>query len=486
MTTTASSESAAVRAETPADAQRATPSWGTLLVLLTGIFITTLDFFIVNVAIPSTQSDLHTGPSEIQLIVAGFGVALGAGLITGGRLGDLYGRRRLFALGMGLFTLASAACGMAPTAGFLVGGRVAQGLAAALLMPQVLAIINTVYTGEHRAKAFNGYGMAIGLGAVFGQLIGGALIKADVAGLGWRSIFLINVPVGIVAVALTPRLVPESRAAGGARLDLVGTVLVTLGLTAIVLPLVEGRQQGWPEWTWLCLAAAVPLLGSFALYQLRLGDRGGSPLVDLALFRKRAFSAGVLTSLVFQMTMASFFLVLALYLQEGRGLTALQSGLIFLPVGMGYFVASAQSGKVAARLGRQTLTLGTLVVAAGYAMLAETATAIGANGSIGWIIPGLLVAGAGMGFVIAPLPAIVLAGVRAEHAAAASGVLSTAQQAGGAIGVALIGLVFYDTLGSHPVSGGFPHAFALGLGLLVALGIAVAGLVQLFPRPAKH
>jgi EmrB/QacA subfamily drug resistance transporter len=485
MTTTASPESAAVPVAAPAEVQRGAPSWGTLLVLLTGVFITTLDFFIVNVAIPATQSDLHAGPSAIQFIVAGFGVALAAGLITGGRLGDLYGRRRLFALGMGLFTLASAACGLAPTAGFLVGARVAQGLAAALLMPQVLAIINTIYTGEHRARAFNGYGMAIGFGAVFGQLIGGLLIRADVAGLGWRSIFLINVPVGIVAVVLTFRLVPESRASGGARLDLVGTVLVTLGLTAIVLPLVEGRQQGWPAWTWFCLAAAVPLLGSFALYQHRLGGRGGAPLVDLALFKDRAFSAGVLTSLVFQMTMASFFLVLALYLQEGRGLTALESGLIFLPVGIGYFVASAQSGKVAVRLGRQTLALGTLVVAAGYALLAETATAIGAHGGIEWIIPGLLVAGAGMGFVIAPLPAVVLAGVRPQHAAAASGVLATAQQAGGAIGVALIGMVFYDALGSHPVPGGFPHAFALGLELLVVLGVVVAGLVQLFPRPAK-
>jgi MFS family permease len=168
---------------------------------------------------------------------------------------------------MGLFTIASTACGIAPSAGFLVGARVAQGAAAALLMPQVLAIINTVYTGAYRAKAFNAYGMAIGFGGVFGQLIGGALIRADIAGLGWRSIFLINVPVGIVALMLTPRLVPESRAAGGARLDLIGTVLVTLGLTAIVLPLVQGQQQGWPAWTFVCLAAAVPLLGAFALYQ---------------------------------------------------------------------------------------------------------------------------------------------------------------------------------------------------------------------------
>jgi EmrB/QacA subfamily drug resistance transporter len=478
MSTTLSPETAAARPGAPV----AKPSWGTLLVLLAGVFITTLDFFIVNVAIPATQSDLHAGPSAIQFIVAGYGLALAAGLITAGRLGDLYGRRKLFALGLGLFTLASAACGMAPTAGFLVGARVAQGIAAALLTPQVLGIINIVYTGEHRAKAFNAYGLAIGFGAVFGQLIGGALIKVDLAGLGWRSIFLINVPIGIATLAVTHRLVPEARSASGARLDLFGTVLVSLGLVAIVLPLVQGQQQGWPEWTWLCLASALPLLAAFVLHQRRLRARSGSPLIDLALFRERAFSAGVLISLAFQMTMASFFLVLALYLQDGRGLSALESGLIFLPMGLGYFAASSMSGRVAARLGRQALTAGALTVAGGYALLAETATTIGTHGSIGWIIPGLLVSGAGMGLFIPPLPATVLAGVQPGHAAAASGVLSTCQQAGGAIGVALIGVVFYNALGTHPHAGSFPHAFGIGLALLVGLSAVVAGLVQLLPK----
>jgi EmrB/QacA subfamily drug resistance transporter len=461
------------------------PPWAALPVILAGIFICTLDFFIVNVALPATQADLHASPSQIQFIVAGYGLALAAGLITAGRLGDLYGRRRLFVIGIALFTVASAACGVAPTAGFLVAARVLQGAAAALLMPQVLAIINTVYTGEHRAKAFNAYGLAIGFGGVFGQLIGGTLIKVDIAGLGWRSIFLINVPVGALAVALTPRLVPESRAAHGARLDLVGTVLVTLGLVAIVLPLVQGRQQGWPEWTWLCLAAAAPLLAGFALYQQRLSVRNGSPLINLALFRQRAFSAGVTISLVYSMMMASFFLVLALYLQDGRGLSPLRSGLIVLTLGIAYFIASVRSGKVAARLGRQVLAVGTLTVAAGYVLLAVTAGQLGMHGNLGWLTPGALIAGAGMGFVMAPLPAIVLAGIRPEHAASASGVLSTSQQAGGAIGVAAIGVVFYHALGAHPLPVAFPHAFGLGLGLLVGLGLVVTVLVQLLPRPAR-
>ena len=448
------------------------PPRGALLVLLAGVFTSLLDFFIVNVALPDTQRDLHAGPSAVQFIVAGYGLALATGLITAGRLGDIYGRRKMYVLGLGLFTLASAACGLAPSAGFLVAARVVQGGAAALLMPQIMAIINTAYTGPARARAFTAYGMTVGFGAVFGQLIGGVLIKADLAGLGWRSIFLINIPIGVAAVALAPRLLPESRASGAGRIDLIGAALVSLGLVAIVLPLVEGQQQGWPAWVFLCMAASVPLLGGFALHQRRLAARNGSPLINLTLFKERAFSAGVVTSLAYQMIMASFFLVLALFLQDGLGLSALQSGLIFLPLGLGYFVASAQSGKIAARLGPQVLALGSLVVSAGYLLLAAAL-----HDGAGWLIPGLVLSGVGMGFVIAPMPAIVLARVKPEHAAAASGVLSTAQQAGGSIGVAVIGAVFYSALAR-----GYPHAFGLSLVVMAGFGLVVAALVQLLRR----
>ncbi|MFI6600176.1 DHA2 family efflux MFS transporter permease subunit [Nonomuraea sp. NPDC050536] len=463
----------AIKAPESAAARTADPGQGTLLVLLSGLFITTLDFFIVNVAIPAIQIDLHATPSQIQFIVAGFGLALAAGLITAGRLGDLYGRRRMFAIGLAAFTVASLLCGAAPTAGMLIAARVVQGLGAALLMPQVLAIINTVYTGESRAKAFNAYGVTMGFGGVFGQLIGGLLINADVAGLGWRTIFLINVPVGAIALALVPRMVPESRLPGGGpRLDLAGTVLVSLGLVAIVFPLVQGREQGWPLWTWVCLAAAVVLLTSFALHQRRVA----APLVSPELFRNRSFSVGMVVSLLHAMTMGSFFLILALYLQQGRGLDAMGSGLIFLPLGIGYFASSTQAAKLAARLGRQVVTVGALVMALGYGMLALSATGLGDHGPVAWIIPGLVVAGAGMGLVMAPLPALVLSGVDPRHAASAAGVLSTSQQAGGAIGVAVVGLVFYGALGSYP------HAFALGLLLLIALDVIVAALVQALPR----
>lgn len=463
-----------VLAQAPVEQEHlAGPPRGALPVLLAGTFIALLDFFIVNVALPDIQRSLHAGPSAVQFVVAGYGLALAAGLITAGRLGDLYGRRRMYVIGLAGFTVASAACGLAPGAGFLVGARIVQGVAAAMALPQILGIINASYTGPRKAKAYTAYGMAIGFGAVFGQLIGGALIEVNLAGLGWRSIFLINVPIGLAAALLAPRLVPESRAPGAARIDLLGTVLVAAGLVAIVLPLVEGQQEGWPAWTFGCLAAAVPLLGAFTRYQHRLATRNGSPLINLALFRERAFSAGVVTNVVYQMMMASFFLVLALYLQDGRGLSALRSGLIFLPLGLGYFAASAASAKLALRLGRQVLALGALVVSAGYLLLAATA-----SDSTGWLIPGLVVAGIGMGFAIAPMPAIVLAGIRPDHAAAASGVVSTAQQAGNAIGVAVIGVIFYHALGS----GSYPHAFTSGLIAMAVLGVAGAALVQLFPR----
>ncbi|GGQ36053.1 EmrB/QacA subfamily drug resistance transporter [Actinomadura coerulea] len=444
-----------------------TASIGTLLVLLTGIFITTLDFFIVNVAIPDIQTDLRAGATAIQWVVAGFGLALGSGLITSGRLGDLAGRRRMYALGLAVFTAASLACGLAPSPGTLIAARVVQGLAAALLMPQVLGIINGVFTGEARAKAFTAYGLAMGLGGVFGQLIGGVLIQADLFGTGWRSIFLINVPVGVVTLALVRRTVPPQPRTTGTRLDVTGTVLVTLGLVALVLPLIEGRRLGWPAWTWASLAASAVLLAAFVVSQ----RRSSAPLVSPTLFREPAFRAGSGLALVYTLAMASFFLYLALYLQQGRGLSALESGLLFVALGAGYFAASTRATAIAARLGRQVLALGAAVQAAGCLLL------LAATGhAIGWLIPGLALVGAGMGFVLAPLSALVLAGVTDRHAASAAGVLSTAQQVGNALGVALVGIVFYGALGE------VADAFRASLFPVMAFCGVTAALAQLLPR----
>src|ERR1700759_2835785 len=274
----------------------AAPSrWETLPVVLAGTFMVVLDFFIVNVALPSMQADLHAGAGAIEWIVAGYGLTFATLLITAGRLGDLLGRRRMFALGLALFTVASAACGVAGDPTQLIVARALQGAAAALLSTNVLSIVNVTFAGPERVRALGVYGTVLGLAAAGGQLIGGALVQADVAGLGWRSIFLVNVPIGAAALALTRHYVAESRAEGGARLDPAGPGLITVALVDVVLPLVEGRQHGWPLWTWLCLGAAPLALAAFALQQRRLHARGGAPLLDPALLRERAFTAGLLT-----------------------------------------------------------------------------------------------------------------------------------------------------------------------------------------------
>jgi EmrB/QacA subfamily drug resistance transporter len=446
--------------------------WGPLFVVLAGTFMTFLDFFIVNVALPSIQRDLHAGPAAVQLVVAGYGLTFAAGMITGGRLGDLYGRRRMFMIGLALFTVTSAACGLAPNATFLVVARVLQGGAGAMMTPQVLAIIGTVYTGERRARAFATYGMVMGIAGVLGQLLGGLLIQADIAGSSWRGIFLINVPVGIAGLLLAGRVVPESRGERS-QLDLAGTALATLGLAAIILPLAEGQQHGWPLWTWLSLAAGPVLLVAFAAQQARRKRAARAPLVDLTLFRNRAFGVGSLAGLTYALVPPSFFFVLALYLQDGRGLSALFSGVVFTAVGVGFFAAMLLTQAMTARLGKQILALGAVVTAAGSVFMALTASV----SSAGELLPGLAIAGFGMGMVLVPLSATVLQNVEPRQAGSGAGVLATFQQVGGALGVAVIGTLFFGAL--H--GGSFPHAFALSMAVLAGLTGLTAALVQLLP-----
>ena len=450
-----------------------TSPWAALPVVLAGTFMVVLDFFIVNVAMPAMQADLHASTGAIEWVVAGYGLTFATLLITAGRLGDQLGRRRMFSAGLILFTLASAACGLSTTPEMLIVARAFQGAAAALLSTNVLSIIGVTYTGPDRLRALSIYGTVLGLAAVGGQLIGGALVEAA----GWRGIFLINVPVGVVALALTPQLVPESRTDRGSRLDLIGTALITLALVGVVLPLVEGRQHGWPLWTWLCLAAAPLTLALFAAQQRALHARGGAPLLDPSLFRDRGFSAGLLTQLAFWSGQASFFLVFALYLQQGRGLGALQAGLVFTILAVSYMAASMKATALSTKLGRGAPALGALTLAAGHATLAATIAGVGGGGPIAALVPALLLIGAGMGMVITPLTSTVLAGVPPQHAGAASGALSTMQQVGNAIGVAVTGIVFFGAA-KH----GVPHAFELSLIQLAAVCAAAAALTRLLPR----
>lgn len=457
---------------------------GLLPVVLTATFMYALDFFIVNVAIPSMQRHLGASPAAIQWIVAGYSLALAAGLITAGRVGDIVGRRRLFALGLGPFTLASTACGLAPDVAFLIGGRIAQGLAAALMGPQVLGIIRTSFHGKAQARAITMYALTMGLGAVLGQLIGGVLIRADLFGTDWRACFLINLPIGAVTVALVNRCVPESRAPERPRLDNAGVVLVTAALVTLALPLIQGRGDGWPLWTWLSLAASAVLFAVFAAHQRHLGARQGSPLVPPELFRGRAFTVGAVAQLLFWSGQGSFFLILALYLQVGRGLDALTSGVVFTALGLGYFATSLRADLVAARLGRQTVALGAVVMALGLALLWAGTEQIGTTGGtlrVVWLVPGLVVDGVGMGLVIGPITAAVLTRVTPQLVGAASGVITTLQQVGGAVGIALLGIVFYDALGSAGPAG-YGHAFQSGLAVLVVVELVLAGLIQLLPH----
>lgn len=457
----------------PAPAAKDVFRWGPLLVVLAGTFVTFLDFFIVNVALNSIGAELHAGPDAVQLVVTGYGLAFAVGMISGGRLGDLYGRRRLFSIGLALFTLTSLACGLAPNSESLVIARVLQGAAGALLTPQVLAILSSVYIGRWRARAFAGFAFAMGIAGVLGQLVGGALIGADVMGSGWRAIFLINVPVGIVTLLLVRPVVPESRGER-ARLDLVGTVLITLTLAAVVLPLVEGREHGWPEWTWLSFAATPVLLVAFLLHQRGRSSAARAPLVNLDLFRDTGFRIGSLAAMTFGLVPAAFFFVLALYLQQGRGFSPVFSGVVFAAVGVGYFAAMIVAGPLSMRIGRQVLMFGALGVCAGCLLLAEGASATSSLE----LTPGLALTGFGIGLVLVPMSAMVLSGVEVAHAGAASGVLATSQQVGGALGVAVIGVVFFDA-----APRGVGHAFTVSLYVLAALTLVTAALVQALPRP---
>ena len=462
------------------------PHRALLPVVLSGIFMAALDFFIVNVAIPTIQIDLHASAASIQWVVAGYGIVYGALLITGGRLADMFGRRRIWMTGMALFTLTSLACGVAPSAGALVGARLAQGASAALMTPQVLAILSTAFAGEARARAIGAYAFTLGLAAVLGQLIGGALIQLNVFGLGWRAVFLVNLPIGVVALLAAPRVVPESRAPGRQRFDIRGVALLATALGAVTFGLIEGRQQGWPAWTWLSLAGAGVLLVAFYAWQQRLAERraaGASvqPLLDPALFRERSFTTGLIAQLAYFMGNGSYFLVLALYLQDGRHLDALQSGLVFLSIGVGYMVTTLLARRLAARVGRQVIAVGAVLLVAGEVALLVTISSIGSGGSVAMLIAPLVIHAAGMGLVIGPLAQTILARVPAEHAGAAGGVLATGQQVGNAVGVAVLGVVFYGALGQgHP--GQVAHAFSMSVIALLVIAVAVALLTQLMPR----
>ena len=453
--------------------------WGPLAVILTGTFVFILDFFIVNVALPDIQRSLHASAAAIEWLVSGYALTSASLLVCGGRLGDHYGRRRCFCIGLAAFVLASALCAVAPDSGFLIAARLMQGAGGAIMAPNIMSILGMTYTGRDRVRAISVYGMVMGIAAVGGQLIGGVLIDANVAGLGWRAIFWVNVPVGLAALAAAWRLVPESRAARAGHLDLPGAALLAAGLVAIVLPLADGRQQGWPAWSWACLALGPVLLAVFAGYLRRAARHGRQPLLDPAIFAVRTLRVGLTVQALFWCQQAASYLLLALFLQQGRGLGALASGGVFALLAAGYLLTSLRAPALTVRFGRRVIATGAVCGAAGDLLLVLAVGHYGVGGPAAALFPGLFLLGAGQGLCITPLTSTVLSHADERTAGSITGALSTAQQVGNAIGVAVSGVIFFGLL-SH----GFPAAFGTSMAQMGALLLVVAALTLTLLRPA--
>ena len=453
----------------PATSGQADPRrWLTLVILLLAGFMNLLDVSIVNIAIPSIQRDLHASYADVQWALAGYTLAYALVLITGGRLGDTFGRKRLFLIGVAGFTVMSALCGAATGPGMLIGCRVAQGAMGAIMVPQVLAVIQVSFPPHERIKALAGFGVTAGLGTVSGPLLGGLLITHDLFGLGWRTIFLINVPVGIIAFAASAVLVRESKAASPPRLDPVGVGLISAALLLLLYPLVQGRQLGWPPWTYVSMALCVPVLAVFVWYERLKGRRDGSPLVPLSLFTDRAFSAGMGVAVTFFLGIASFALVLTLFLQLGLGFSPLHAGLTFLPFSAGVLVSSGAAAGWLPGSAAGSRWPGRSSSPPAWPCLIATLHRYGAAVTTWDLVPGLVAAGLGLGAVIAPLADIVLAGVPHRDAGSASGVFNTGLQVGNSIGIALIGVIFFGMLGSQSGAAASAVAPQLRTGLVSA------------------
>ncbi len=470
-------------ASVPPDPRR----WLTLSILLLAAFMNLLDISIVNIAIPSIQANLHASYADVQWALAGYTLAYAVVLITGGRLGDAYGRKRLFLIGVTGFTIMSALCGAAQTPGMLIACRVIQGAMGAIMIPQVLAVIQVIFPPKERIKALAGFGVTAGLGTVSGPLLGGLLTQHNLLGLHWRPIFLINVPIGIIAVIVSAVLVRESRAPRPPRLDPGGVALMTTALLLLLYPLVQGRQLGWPAWTFVAMAASVPVLALFIWYERTKLRRDGSPLVELGLFARRSFSIGIAIAVTFFLGVTSFALILTLFLQVGLSFTPLHAGLTFLPFSGGVLIASGAAARLAPKFGRGVTMTGALVMAAGMAGLIATVSHYGPAVTTWDMVPALIVAGLGMGTVIAPLADILLAGVDAQHAGSASGLFNTSLQLGASVGVAVIGVIFFGLLGSQSGPAATAVAPQLRSGLAaVGAPAAAMGHVQAQFRVCLH
>lgn len=426
-------------------------------------------------------------------MLAAYVLALGSALITGGHVGDAFGRRRTFLISLTGFAFASAACALAASAPMLISLRAVQGLAGGFMVPQVFGIIRSSFAPAAMAKAFGASGAVQGLASVAGPLVGGALIEADLWGLGWRTIFWINVPVTAVALVLGMRFLPESHAPGRTRLDVTGAILAAAGVFLVLLPLVQGRDWGWPWWGWGLLSGGLVVLFLFLTYERHLARGGGQPVLEPALLSIRPYRAGLAVAVLFFGGLSSFFLVMSIYLQLGTGRTAWETGLVILPYALGSIITSGAGVALAAKAGRALLISGSLTLAASQGLLwwlvRDDAT------PDFWALAGMmLLGGLGLGLAAPILVNVVLAGVPGQQAGAAGGVLSTVNQIGGAIGIAVLATVFLDALAAAAQAGAHDtQALAFGRALthvmpyqVVTYVLAAMGMLALPKTAAVH
>ncbi|WP_265556335.1 MFS transporter [Serratia grimesii] len=446
-----------------------------LPVLLLGGFVTVFDLFVVNVAAPVIQQQFAADFAGVGLIIAGYELAFGVLLIAGGRLGDRFGRRRMFSLGMLGFTLASALCGLATSLAMLIAARFLQGAMAALLFPQIYALLRVLYGPHQRRRAFAWLGMTLGLAAILGQIFGGFIIEANIFGSGWRMIFLINLPIGALAI-LAARSLPESRLEQAQRLDGMGLLLAATGLLLLLVPLLEGPSRGWPWWILPVLALGLGVLWAFIRWERRLSMRSGDAVLDPALLRQGSFTPGVVVVLAIYSTASSFFLCFALLLQSGMGLTPFQAGSLFAPASVAFMLASFLAPTFVQRWGNGVLAFGVVIYATGMALLVVQVVWGAALAQPLWLLPGLVILGFGQAMSMTPLLNLVLGLAKEEQAGMAAGVISTVQQIGGAMGIAASGAFFVPLLVGDAGAERYGQAFAGAmiynlLAMLVAFGL---------------
>jgi len=419
-------------------------AWASLAVLLVGMFMSLLDTTIVNVALPAIRNSIDADEATLAWIISGYALAFGLVLIPAGRMGDRFGHKWVFIIGLALFTIASLAAGLAQNSTELIVARVVQGLGGGIFFPPVTAFIQLLFPPMKRGKAFAIMGAVIGVSSALGPVVGGLIIQALGEEHGWRYIFFVNLPIGVVGVIAAIFVLPKLVAGAKSRMDFFGLLLLAGALVAILVPLIQGQDEGWPAWTYLTLIGGVVLLVLFALWERRVAAAGGSPLVPPHLFSHAAFTGGTILALVYFAAFTSIFFTISLLWQAGLGHTALESGLVSIPFAIGNIIAASQSDRLAQKLGRGVLVLGTVLVAVGLIALWLILLNVQAKDLTNWILLApLFIAGVGNGFFIAPNARFIVATVDRSEAGAASGVIGTMQRIGSAIGIAVVSSVLF-------------------------------------------